>query len=96
MCSTAGLGAALDALAGDEVALLSDASLRGRLLDLLTATNRLQAELARTVGQFDTRGLSTDDGCRSAKTWLQAFARVAGVAAGRLVRRGRLMRRLPA
>jgi hypothetical protein len=64
VCSNTSLDAALDGLARENVAGLPDATLRERLLGLLHAENRLQAELARTVDQFDTRGLSNDDACR--------------------------------
>jgi hypothetical protein len=95
MDSTARLDAALDALARDDMVSLPDASVRERLLGLLTAANRLQAELARTVAHFDTRGLSTDDGCRTVKSWLRGFARSSAGAAHALVQRSGLLRRLP-
>jgi hypothetical protein len=64
MRSKAGLTEALDALAAQDVAGLSDAELRGQLLALLSAVNRLQAQVGRRVVAFDRRGLSAADACR--------------------------------
>jgi hypothetical protein len=87
--------AALETLAGEDVTGLPDAVLRDELLDLLLAVNRLQAQLARRVMHFQTRGLSREDGCRSTKTWLRAFGQVSPSAAKALVGRGDLLARLP-
>ena len=64
MRSKTGLIAALDALAAEDVAGLSDAELGEELRALLSAVNRLQAQVGRRVVAFDGRGLSAADACR--------------------------------
>jgi hypothetical protein len=96
MSSTAELVAALDVLAGADVSGLSTVELRGELLDLLTASNRLHAELVRRVGAFDARGASVDDAARSTRSWLRAFGRMSAPAASAQVAQARLLRDLPA
>jgi len=51
MCSNP--GSALDRLAGENVVAMTGPELRGQVLGLLAAVNRLQAELRRRVGEFD-------------------------------------------
>jgi hypothetical protein len=65
MRSKAGLTEALDALAAADVAGLSDGELRDELLALLSAVNRLQAQVGRRVVAFDRRGLSAAEACRT-------------------------------
>jgi hypothetical protein len=62
----AGLTRALDALAIEDVAGLSDGELRDQLLTLLSAVNRLQAQVGRRVAAFDRRGISAVEACRGA------------------------------
>jgi hypothetical protein len=102
MCSSEARGevvdqltGALDSLAAADVVALDDATLRGELLDLLTVANRVHAELTRRVDVFDRRGLADPDGFKTAKSWLQAFGRVSGQVAHRLVKTARLLRHLP-
>jgi hypothetical protein len=87
--------AALDALAAEDVPGLPDETLRAQLPALLTAVNRLHGEIVRRITSFDTRDLAQRDGCRTAKTWLQAFGRLSGAGAASLVKTGRLLRQLP-
>src|SRR5262245_51881760 len=49
MCSNTSLEPALDALAGEDPAGLADVVLRQRVLELLAAVNRLEAQLAQRV-----------------------------------------------
>src|SRR6266496_718422 len=42
-----------DRLAGENVVAMTGPELRGQVLGLLAAVNRLQAELRRRVGEFD-------------------------------------------
>jgi hypothetical protein len=95
MRSTESVIAGLDALADDDVDALSGGQLRDQLQVLLTAVNRLNAEVARRVEAFDRRGLAADDGCRNAAAWLRAFGRLSGHTASGQVKRARLCRRLP-
>lgn len=87
--------AGLDALAAEDPAGLDAATLREQLTGLVTAVNRVQAELSRRVDSFDQHGMAADDGCRTSKTWLQAFGRLSGPTAAGVVRHSRLLRRLP-
>jgi hypothetical protein len=64
MRSNAGLAEALDALAFEDLAGLSDGELREELRALLSAVNRLQAQVGRRVVAFDGRGLSAAEACR--------------------------------
>jgi hypothetical protein len=57
--------------------------------------NRCYAETLRRLDAFDTRGLSHDDGFRTAKAWLIGALGVPPAAAGRLVKAARLLRQLP-
>lgn len=93
--TTGQLVASVDLLAGQDVATLPDEVVREQLLDLVATSNRIWAELTRRVDIADRRGLSQDDGFRTAKTWLQAVGRLSGQAAYRLVRAARLLRQLP-
>src|SRR5690348_5875620 len=95
MCTTMVLGEALDQLTAEDVAVLSDDGLATQVRDLLTAVNRLNAEIDRRVHAFDNRGLSTPDGCRSTTSWLKAFGRLSGPAASSTVKRARLAERFP-
>ncbi|HEU5109990.1 MAG TPA: DUF222 domain-containing protein, partial [Micromonosporaceae bacterium] len=92
---TAALRAALDALAAQDPARLPASSIRRDLRELLTATNRLHAELVRRVAAFDATGSSGDDGYRSTRAWLRVFGRLSHAGATRLVRAARLLDRLP-
>lgn len=85
----------LDALAAGDVVTLDDEQLREQLLALTIVANRVHAELVRRVDVFDRRGLAEADGFRTARAWLQGFARVPGQVAHRLVKAARLLRRLP-
>lgn len=89
------LTAGLDSLAAADVVGLDDATLREQTLDLFTVANRVHAELVRRVDVFDRRGLAEPDGFKTARSWLQAFGRVSGQVAHRLVKTARLLRRLP-
>jgi hypothetical protein len=89
------ISAGLDTLAATDMVGLDDQVLREQLLDLATVGNRVHAELIRRVDAFDRRGLAAPDGFRTAKGWLQAFGRVSGQVAHRLVKTARLLRSLP-
>ena len=88
--------AALDVLASADLSDLSTVELRGELVDLLPAVNRLHAEVVRRVGVFDARGASVDDAARTTRSWLRAFARLSVPAATSYVAQARLLRDMPA
>jgi hypothetical protein len=92
---TAALRMALDALAAQDPASLPACSVRRDLRELLTATNRLHAELVRRVAAFDATRSSGDDGCRTTRAWLRVFGRLSHAGATRLVRAARLLSGLP-
>lgn len=94
MCTSA-LADAVTALDAQDVAKLPDAVLRDELVELLVALNQVHAQVVRRVAVFDSRGLSINDGCRTAKSWLRAFGRMSDAAAGAWVKAGRLLRQLP-
>jgi hypothetical protein len=88
-------GGCFDDLAAIDLSQVSDSSLRGGLLQLLNTQNRIAAQVIRTIGEFDRRGLAPADGHRSTKAWLQAFARLSGHTAHANVRTLRTLRLLP-
>jgi hypothetical protein len=92
---TAALSAALDALAAQDPASLPACSVRRDLRELLTATNRLHAELVRRVAAFDATRSSGADGYRTTRAWLRVFGRLSHAGATRLVRAARLLGGLP-
>jgi hypothetical protein len=91
----AALHAALDALADQDSAVVPAGSIRRDLRELLSATNRLHAELTRRVAAFDANGSSVNDGYRTTRDWLRAFGRLSQAGAARLVRGARLLQELP-
>jgi hypothetical protein len=86
---------ALDALAGERIDGLFGAALLERLHPLLIASNRLAAEVARTVRQCEVAGASEHDGKPSMASWLRGHQRMSTGAANALVRNGRALEQLP-
>ena len=95
MCSTgcatpvACLAGALDALAGQRLEGLFGPALLDRATPLVTAVNRLSAELARTTRQCEVAGASEHDGKASMASWLRGHHRMSKAESNRLVRAGR-------
>ena len=89
------LHADLDDLLAVDVTGLPDQTVRDGLLGLLAAENRVQAAIAGWVAAFDARGLADADACRTTGVWLSAFGRRSHRAASAMVRRARLLLRLP-
>src|SRR5690349_14728973 len=85
----------LDSLATIDLSETCDSSVRGGLLELLTAQHRLAAQVIRLVDEFDRRTLAPTDGHPTTKAWLQAFVRLSGHAAHAHVRTMRTLRLLP-
>jgi hypothetical protein len=90
------LGEALDVLAAERLDGEFGPALLERLGPLLTAANRLAAEVARTVRQCELAGASDHDGKASMTAWLRGHHRLSQGEAGRLVRNGRALEALPA
>ena len=90
------LSAALDALTVERLDGLFGPALLERESRLLTAANRLAAELARTTRQCEVAGAPEFDGAASMQSWLRGHGRLSPRAAGQLVRSGRALEQLPA
>ncbi|SDE85170.1 protein of unknown function [Blastococcus fimeti] len=86
---------ALDVLAAQRLDGEFGPALLERLTPLLTAANRLAAEVARTVRQCELAGAAEHDGKASMASWLRGHHRLSQGEAGRLVRSGRALEALP-
>jgi hypothetical protein len=82
----------LAALAGEDRRGWSGAARSARLVELLEAAERLQAETLRCVGEWDAQADWALDGAVSPRSWLAYRVPVARVAASRLVGAARLAR----
>ncbi len=89
------LSGALQALAGERVEGLFGPALIEREAPLLVAANRLAAELARTTRQCEVSGAAEHDGKATMASWLRGHHRLSKGEAGRMVRNGRTLERLP-
>ena len=87
--------AALDTLAGDDLAPLFGSALLDRLRPLLVAQNRLAAEVARTVRQCEVSGAAEFDGLKVMTSWLRGHGHLSDAQAARMVRTGRALEHLP-
>jgi hypothetical protein len=90
------LQAALDTLAGDDLAPMFGPALLDRLRPLLVAQNRLAAEIARTVRECEVSGAAEHDGLKAMTCWLRGHAHLSATEAARVVRAGRALSQLPA
>src|SRR5512139_2164094 len=88
--------AGLDQLATADLDAWTDQDVRDGLLALLPAANRLSAVISALVDIFNSRTLARSDGLRTTRSWLTGFGQVSQGAATGWLRRGRLMRDLPA
>ena len=88
--------AAIDALADDDLPAMFGPQLNERTRLLLTAQNRLAAQLARTVRQGELASAPEHDGLKSMPSWLRGHGHLASGEAARLVRTGRALEHLPA
>src|SRR3954468_20826551 len=79
-----------------ELHALSGPELLDRTRDLVTAMNRLAAELARTVRVADCKQAFAGDGQRTAQSWLRGHCRLSRAAASQVVRNGRALEQLSA
>jgi Domain of unknown function (DUF222)/HNH endonuclease len=78
-------------LASEPLAGLPGAAQSARVRDLVELKERLEAELMRSVGQWDAEGCWAEDGAVSAASWLATQTSLPRAAAGRLVRAARLL-----
>ncbi|MGY1915306.1 DUF222 domain-containing protein [Blastococcus sp. SYSU DS0973] len=90
------LAAALDDLAAEELADRFGPELLDRLGGLLTASNRLAAQVARTVWECEVTQAAEHDGLKTMASWLRGHAGFSAAAASRLVGSGRALAELPA
>ena len=90
------LRSALDALASDDLDLISDGELLDRTALLVAARNQVDAELARTVRRAELRQAPEHDGLKTMPSWLRTHTRLSGGAAKDVVTAGRTLERLPA
>ncbi|WP_097195795.1 HNH endonuclease signature motif containing protein [Blastococcus aggregatus] len=89
------LSGALQALAGERIEGWFGPALLEREAPLVTAANRLAAELARTTRQCEVSGAAEHDGKATMASWLRGHHRLSQGGASRLVRNGRTLDRLP-
>ncbi|MCZ2858002.1 DUF222 domain-containing protein [Blastococcus sp. VKM Ac-2987] len=90
------LGSALDDLAGEDLSGRFGPQLLDRLTGLLTAQNRLAAQVARTVRECEVAQAPERDGLASMASWLRGHGKLSPAAASRVVRTGRALAELPA
>ena len=89
------LQAAIDALAGEDLAPMFGPALLERLRPLLVAQNRLAAEVARTVRECEVSGAAEFDGLKVMTSWLRGHGHLSDARAARVVRTGRALAHLP-
>ncbi|HEX6869762.1 MAG TPA: DUF222 domain-containing protein [Micromonosporaceae bacterium] len=89
------LTASLADLMRPSVSDLTDQHLSAELKALLAARRTLDALIYTRLDEFDTRGLSEQDGLRTTRTWLTAFGLMSQGAASATLARSRLLRDLP-
>ena len=89
------LQAAIDALAGEDLAPMFGPALLDRLRPLLVAQNRLAAEVVRTVRECEVSGAAEFDGLKSMPSWLRGHGHLSDARAARVVRTGRALAHLP-
>src|SRR3954452_24033071 len=90
------LASALDSLAADDLHGMFGPQLLERLGELLRVSNRLAAEVARTVRECELTDAAECDGLKSIGSWLRGHGRLSNRAATELVRTGRALEHLPA
>src|SRR3954470_2188145 len=85
-----------DVVSEAELHALSGPELLDRTRDLVTAMNRIAAELARTGRVADSKQAFAGDGQKTAQSWLRGHCRLSRAAASQVVRNGRALEQLPA
>jgi hypothetical protein len=87
---------ALDALAADDLDVLSAGEQLDRIRTLVTAQNKLAAVVTQAVRTADLSQAVEHDGQKSMKSWLRTHTRLSDAAARRLIDSGRALQHLPA
>uniref|UniRef100_UPI00261867EE hypothetical protein n=1 Tax=Mycobacterium sp. TaxID=1785 RepID=UPI00261867EE len=90
------LASAIDPLAADDLPGLPAPALLDRLAGLLRESNRMAAEIARTVRACEAVGAAEFDGLKSMPSWLRGHGHLSHRAAKELVETGRAIEHLPA
>src|SRR4051812_42661488 len=90
------LESALERLAAVDLTGMFGPQVLERTRRLLTARNRLDAQLARTVREGELTQASEHDGAKTMQSWLRGHGRLSSSAAHRLVGTGRALAHLPA
>src|SRR3954447_18890037 len=89
------LQSAVDALAGEDLQLMSAGQVLDRTAFLVALVNRANAELSRTVRHAENCQAAEHDGLKSMRSWLVGHARLAPAEASRVVRAGRVLEHFP-
>jgi hypothetical protein len=90
------LASTMDSLAADDLHGMSGPQRLERLGELLKQSNRMAAEIARTVRACEVTDAAECDGLTSMASWLRGHARFSSRAAAELVQTGRALEHLPA
>jgi hypothetical protein len=90
------LQSSLDALAADDLLVMVGPQLLDRVGELVQASNRIAAELTRTVRRCEVTQAAEHDGLKTMQSWLRGHARLSPAAASRLVANGRALEQLRA
>ncbi|MFQ1001436.1 DUF222 domain-containing protein [Modestobacter sp. SSW1-42] len=89
------LRSALDALAADDLHMLSEGQVLDRTALLVQLGNRVAAELTCTVRHGELTQAAEHDGLKSMRSWLIGHARLASDDASKVVRSGRALEHFP-
>jgi hypothetical protein len=90
------LMSALDGLAAEDLTSLTDREKLDRAAFLVAVSNRIGAELARSVRSAEVTQSAEDDGMKTMQSWLRGHCRLSPGEAHRVVHRGRALDQLPA
>ncbi|HET6914923.1 MAG TPA: DUF222 domain-containing protein, partial [Acidimicrobiales bacterium] len=90
------LASAIDLLAADDLPGLPAPALLDRLAGLLRESNRMAAEIVRTVRQCELSGAAEFDGLKNMPSWLRGHGHLSHRAAREIVDTGRALEHLPA
>ncbi|MEU2351129.1 DUF222 domain-containing protein [Modestobacter sp. NPDC049651] len=90
-----GLQSALDELVAEDVEGMADAETLDSVAELITARNRLDAQIARRVRHAECIQAPERDGLKSMRSWLIGHQRVSANDASKLMRAGRTLPHFP-
>jgi hypothetical protein len=89
------LRSVIDVLRSEDLARLADAALEERFAELQRASEALEAERLRCLGEVDRRRAYLRDGYLSTTSWFAGRFKVAHSAAGGDVRMARALEEMP-